>query len=134
MTSLRGHERNEFPQAVRKEAFRRACLGCCVEGVDNVPGVPQCETCGKVIRAGNLVFEHDRADGLGGQPTAKNCKVHCGSCATKKTTEEDNPVMAKADRVLKATYGLKARRGPPMPGSRASGIRKRMNGDVERWT
>lgn len=122
MTSLRNHNRSEFPQAVRKAAFRRACVN----------GEPYCESCGKFIRAGHLIFEHVQADGLGGEPTHENCMVHCSGCAGKKTIEEDNPRMVKADAVLKATYGIKPAKRNPMPGSRASGIRKRFNGRVER--
>lgn len=106
MTSLRGQERQEFPQPVRKKAFARACLQA-PEGVENIPGVPQCENCGAVLRAGGVIYEHDQADGLGGEPTIENCKVHCTVCADVKTHTEDNPRMRKADAVLKSTYGLK---------------------------
>lgn len=78
-----------------------------------------------------MVYEHVQPDGLGGEPTLENCRVHCDVCATRKTVEEDNPRMAKADRVLKANFGLKTK-SRPMPGSRRSGLRKRMDGTVER--
>lgn len=104
--SLRGGKRREFPQAVRKKAFARCCLRA-PDGVENIPGVPQCETCGKELRAGGIIYEHDDPDGLGGEPTIENCKVHCTSCADTKTHTEDNPRMRKADAVLKSTYGLK---------------------------
>lgn len=110
MSSLRGQERREFPQKVRRAAFARACLRCDVEGVENIPGVPQCENCGKEVRAGGFIFEHVDPDGLGGEPTAANCKLHCNPCADVKTLTEDNPRMQKADAVLKATYGLKPAR------------------------
>ena len=101
MTSLRGEERTEFPQSVRKAAFRRCCKG----------GVPYCEGCGTPLspRTG-IIYEHVIPDGLGGENTLDNCKVHCKTCAKIKTTDEDNPRMVKADRVLKATYGLKSKR------------------------
>ena len=113
MTSLRGHKRREFSQAVRKAAFARCCLRCDVPGVENLPGRPQCENCGVELRSGNIVYEHVQADGLGGEPTADNCKVFCLKvCATRKTVEEDNPIMAKADAVLKKAYGLEAKKRP----------------------
>lgn len=99
MTSLRGHDRREFPLSVKKAAFRRCCKD----------GKPHCETCGNEIR-GVTIYEHVVADGLGGEPTLENCKVHCKTCADKKTIEEDNPTMQKADRVLKKTYGLTRKR------------------------
>lgn len=126
MSKLRGFARTEFPLAIKKVAFARAC---------KPDGIPKCEApgCGKPIRAGHLRYEHLLADGLGGEPIAENCGIYCDVCADKKTFSEDNPRMQKADRVLKATFGLK-RKGRPMPGSRASGIRKRMDGTVERRT
>lgn len=123
MSKLRGLARTEFPQAIKKAAFARSC---------KPDGIPKCEAkgCGKVIRAGHLIFEHLQPDGLGGEPTMENIAVYCDVCADKKTLTEDNPRMQKADRVLKATFGMKSK-GRPMPGSRASGLRKRMNGTVE---
>lgn len=103
MTSLRGEERTEFPQAVRKAAFRRCCRGA--------DRLPYCEGCGILLTSGNIVYEHVNPDGLGGEPTLENCKVFCRKiCALKKTVEEDNPRMAKADRVLKGAFGLQAKR------------------------
>ena len=115
--SLRGEIRTEFPQAVRKLAFARCCRQA-PEGVENIPGVPQCENCGIELRSGNIVYEHVQADGLGGKPTIENCKVYClRICATRKTVEEDNPRMAKADAVLKHAYGLEpAKRKIASPG------------------
>ena len=101
MTSLRGHERQEFPQKVRKAAFAR----CCKNGSKS--GVPQCETCGiEVGRRNGLIYEHVQPDGLQGEPTLENCKIHCFNCADTKTHTEDNPRMSKADRVTKKEYGL----------------------------
>ena len=103
--SLRGEKRTEFPQPVRKALFARCCRQCLVEGVENIPGVPQCEGCGNVLRSGGFIYEHDTADGLGGEPTIENGKVHCMVC--KKTKDKvDNAIMAKADRVAKRAYGL----------------------------
>lgn len=107
MTSLRGHERREFPQKVRKLAFAR----CCKNGT--TPGVPQCEKCGIILKPGNIEYEHLVPDGLGGEPTLDNCGVWCrAACSSKKTHTEDNPRMQKADRVLKKNYGLQAKKTP----------------------
>lgn len=100
MTSLRGEERTEFPAKVRKAAFIR----CCQEGTK--PGIPQCETCGAELKAGNIRYEHVQADGLGGEPTLENCKVHCRNCASDKD-KIDNAIMAKADAQLKRAFGLR---------------------------
>lgn len=120
--NLRGQKRREFPASVKRMAFKRCC------GSD---GMPKCETCGILLRAGNIIFEHIQPDGLAGEPTLENCKVHCRACADVKTATQDNPRMAKADRVLRKTYGLSPAKRP-MPGSRASGLKKRMDGRVVR--
>lgn len=100
--SPRGGKRREFSQAVRKAAFKR----CCING--DKPGIPQCENCGNVLVAGNIEYEHLDPDGLGGEPTLENCGVWCARpCSSKKTAEVDVPRMAKADSVLRSTYGLK---------------------------
>jgi 5-methylcytosine-specific restriction endonuclease McrA len=110
MSKLRGLARTEFPLAVRKAAFARACKD----------GKPHCENCGSFIRAGHLRYEHLQPDGLGGEPVLENCGVWCDVCADKKTFTEDNPRMQKADRVLKATYGLRRKRRT-IPGRKFDG-------------
>jgi hypothetical protein len=101
MANLRGIKRTEFPLSVRKKAFARCCRN----------GVPHCEGCGGEIngRTGTI-YEHVEPDGLGGEPTLENCKVHCRTCATIKTVTEDNPRMQKADQVLKKNHGLRPAR------------------------
>jgi hypothetical protein len=56
----------------------------------------------------------------GGGPTLENCKLRCKTCADIKTETEDKPQMAKADRVLKKTYGLRKRRRT-IPGRKFDG-------------
>ena len=122
MSSLRGIKRMEFPLSVRKKAFVRCCRD----------GVRHCEGCGIEINARTgIIHEHVIPAGLGGEPTLDNAKVHCKTCADIKTETEDKPRMAKADRVLKAHHGLK-KKGRPMPGSKASGFEKRLDGSVVR--
>lgn len=100
--SLRGEERQEFSQSVRKLAFARCC---------KPDGIPKCENCGNVLRAGNIEYEHLQPDGLSGEPILENCGVWCAvPCSKKKTFTEDNPRMAKADRILKKNFGLTPKR------------------------
>lgn len=95
---LRGTKRQEFPLSVRKLAMVRCC---------KPDGVPKCETCKTPLgRRTGTIYEHVVPDGLGGEPTLENCKVHCRTCADTKTYTEDNPRMQKADRVFKKEYGL----------------------------
>lgn len=112
--------RKEFSRRVKFLAFKR-CLG--------EDGLPHCERCGIVLTAGNITYDHDQADGLGGEPTLENCKVLCIKiCHKKKTHEHDNPIMQKADRVLKKTYKIATSKSRPILGSKASGWKKPFNG------
>lgn len=120
MTSLRGIARTEFPKSVKAAAFRRCC---------DAKGVPHCENCNIPLSGPNTIFEHVTPDGLGGEPTLANCKVFCRNCASKKTFAQDNPRMQKADRQLKAGYGIK--KPSRFPGSRNSPFKKKLNGRVE---
>lgn len=122
MSNLRGLYRTEFPSSVRKKAFVRCCRD----------GVPYCETCGNMLRGGDIIYEHIKPDGLGGENDLENCKVHCKNCAKVKTIKDDNPRMAKADRQLKASYGLKKKKWRPLAGTKASGLKRKMDGTVVR--
>ncbi len=122
--SLRGEKRREFPQSVRKKAFARCCVNA----------IPYCENCGIELKPGNIEYEHLDADGLGGEPTLENCGVWCrSSCSKKKTFTEDNPRMAKADRVLKKAYGLQpARQKIRSAGFRPAGAQRSASRPLQR--
>jgi 5-methylcytosine-specific restriction protein A len=77
--------RREFSVSVQKKAARRA-NGVCEGG------------CGLGLVNGQYNYDHDIPDGLGGEPTLENCRVLCLTCHRKKTHEQDNPRMQKADR------------------------------------
>ena len=111
--------RSEFSPSVRMKAWDR-CVGKC-----EWPG------CGAKLYPGRFAFDHIIADGLGGSPTLENCQVLCRPHHDEKTFSEDNPRMTKADNQKKAHLGIKAK-SRPMPGSKASGVRKKMNGKVVR--
>lgn len=110
--------RREFPAKVLYEAFKRA------NG--------ECEGCGARLVVGKFQYDHVIADALGGKPTLDNCQVLCTACHGLKTPS-DTTKAAKVKRITrKLVAGIKPRSSRPIPGSKASGIRKRMNGTVER--
>ena len=124
--------RREFGARIKAAALKR-----CMDS----NGVPRCEGikhevgpvhCNIILRAGDTFYDHDTPDGLGGEPTLENCKVLCGVCHDIKTHEHDNPRMTKADNQRKAHFGIKARKGRPLPGTKASGVKKKFDGSVER--
>jgi len=116
--------RKEFGSRVKFAALKRAT---------NDNGEVHCENkkCGRLLTGPgtHYDFDHDRADGLGGDNTIENCVVLCSQCHKEKTHKHDRPIMAKADRVKKKTYGIK-RSGPKLPFGRGSGLKKKINGQV----
>ena len=110
MSRLRNIERIELPISVRKKA--RVCY--CHDGV------PHCEGCGIEINARTGIVEHVISADLSGELTIENAKVQWKTCAGIKTETEDKPHMAKADRVIKRSYGLRKRRRT-MPGRKSDG-------------
>lgn len=95
-----------------------------------------CQECGKQIRAGDgPEYDHDKPAFYGGGNELANCRVLCRPCHSLKTRSYNSVEMPKSRRLIRKGGGLrgKALKGRPMPGTRASGVRKRMNGDVERY-
>jgi 5-methylcytosine-specific restriction enzyme A len=112
-------KRREFPVRIKLAAFQR-CGG-------------YCEACDAKLFPGRYAFDHRNPDALTGTPILENCAVLCRPCHADKTAM-DMASIAKAKRRQAKHLGIKrAPKGPPLPGTRASGIRKRMSGAVEKW-
>lgn len=109
--------RREFPSKVKAAAFERA------NG--------HCEECGAFLMPGRFRYDHVLPDYLGGEPVLENCKVQCVTCDAPKTAA-DQTRIAKTKRQHLAHIGAKARKGSPMPGSKASGLSKKFSGEVVR--
>jgi 5-methylcytosine-specific restriction endonuclease McrA len=110
--------RREFPKSVRVAAFERACR--------------KCECCTAPLYPGNYEYDHIKADGFNGEPTLINCRVLCKSCHKTKTTREDGPRFTKSNRQRAGHIGAKTQKGRPMMGTKASGWKKKMSGEVVR--
>ena len=114
-------KRNEFSNKTKLDAWTRA------KG--------RCEECGVKIVSG-AEYDHRIACGLdcdGGDNSLDNCVVLCGPCHSVKTAKTDIPRIAKTKRLMKRAAGIRKTQSRPLPGTRESGVRKRMNGQVERW-
>jgi len=85
--------RREFPKQVKRDAFLRA------NGF--------CEGCPAKLSVGKFHYDHDIADGLGGEPTLNNCKVLCHTCHGVKTRSHDIPMIAKTKRISDRAKGIK---------------------------
>jgi 5-methylcytosine-specific restriction enzyme A len=93
----------------------------------------RCAICGRKIGAGERwECDHIVALANGGENRESNLRVLCCNCHKIKT-RGDVAEKAKIARIRDKHLGIRPHQSRPMPGSRASGIRKRMNGIVEHW-
>lgn len=118
--------RREFSRTVRAQALLRAQM--CCEGI-----LDSGERCNANLKLKPFEFDHNNPDGLTGEPTLGNCIVTCIPCHRAKT-KRDVGAIAKAKRVEAKHLGITRPKSRPMPGTKASGFRKRMDGRVERRT
>lgn len=89
--------------------------------------------CNRKIAPGeHWICDHRTALINGGQNREANLQPICDWCDKNSKTPADVAEKSKTARVRNRHLGIK-RAGRPIPGSRASGIRRRMNGTVERW-
>ena len=108
--------RREFPTKVKVAAFDRA------KG--------NCEKCTARLFVGKFAYDHRIPDALGGEPTLENCTVLCLVCHGEKTAGIDQPTIAKVRHVRAKHIGARTSR-TPMPGSRNSRWKRKMDGTVE---
>lgn len=92
-----------------------------------------CHICGGKIQPGEgWDRSHVIPLALGGADDATNEDVAHRKCHRDLTAAVDVPNIAKAKRREAAHLGIRKPKGRPMPGSRASGLRKKMDGSVVR--
>jgi 5-methylcytosine-specific restriction endonuclease McrA len=110
----------KIPQKVRVRVFDRHSGMCHING--------------RRIRAGER-WECDHVIALcnGGQHRESNLAPALTDTHKIKTAA-DVAEKAKVYRKRAAHLGIKTRKGRPMPGSRASGLKRRMDGTVEKRT
>ena len=112
--------RKEFSKKTKLERFK-FCGG-------------KCEACDvKLTPATGIEYDHDKPAAFQGDNSFSNCRCYCRNCHGTKTGKEDIPAIAKSNRTRAKYVGIKRHSSRPIPGSKASGVRKRMNGRVEKW-
>ena len=110
--------RREFSAKVKQAAFERSG--------------GYCESCTAPLSPGHIHYDHVIPDALGGDPTLDNCACICSACHGRKTSKSDVPRIAKMKRQRSQHIGAKSKSGPPLPGSRRSGWKRKMDGAIER--
>lgn len=92
----------------------------------------RCQQCTRAIRVGEVWnADHVKALANGGEHREGNLRVLCDWCHKMKT-RADVAEKALVYRTRKKFLGQTKPRGRPLPGTKASGWRKRMNGTIER--
>jgi 5-methylcytosine-specific restriction enzyme A len=107
----------------KRTAIQRAAIFDQHEGI--------CHLCGGKIDGAREAWEleHLVAHALNGDDSDENLRPAHVACHKAKT-KEDVARIAKAKRVHAKHIGAKPRSKNPLPGSKGSGMRKRMDGSV----
>jgi 5-methylcytosine-specific restriction endonuclease McrA len=90
----------------------------------------KCADCEREISPGTgPEYDHAIPCELGGDNSLGNCVVLCIACHKAKTAKLDMPAIVKTRSVQAGYVNAKTRRNP-LPGSKGSGFRKKMDGTV----
>lgn len=91
-----------------------------------------CALCGiKTGGAAGLEWDHVLPLKMGGDDELANLQPLCRGCHKTKT-KRDQGHIAKAKRMQRRSAGIKRTAKRLIPGSKGSGLRKRMNGETIR--
>ena len=119
VTEWRGKTDDSAIPGLVKDRTLRAAGDCCVRCHRKVGGKLRPE------------FDHATPLILGGQNRESNLQLLCNECHGAKT-KLDVKLKAKVARTRLKTLGITRKTGRPMPGSKASGLKRKMNGEVVR--
>jgi 5-methylcytosine-specific restriction endonuclease McrA len=109
--------RREFPKHVKLATWQRA------DG--------HCEKCTTKCYPGHFEYHHIKEDTFNGEPTLENCQLLCIACHSK-ITRKRAAAIAKSNRIRNREIGIKKNIARPLPGTRASGWKHKMDGTWER--
>ena len=92
-----------------------------------------CAACTQKIEAGKAWdIDHILPLAMGGTNAPENLQVLCRPCHRSKTTQSDIPRIAKTKRLKAQHLGARAPSTHPIPGSRRSPWKRKMDGSVVR--
>jgi hypothetical protein len=126
--------RAEFDKPTKRAALKRSGGQCEAGTVAPAEwyGLDAGTRCYALLSYG-VEFDHIDLDANSRDNSLGNCAAVCKRCHSFKTRNRDIPLAAKTVRQRDKHAGIKTGSTRALPGTRASGIRKRMNGTVERW-
>jgi len=127
-SALKYNRRNEFTPATKRLAHERSRGICECHRIPNWPY----PICSLPLGTGNTFYDHIDPDYFCRCNELDNCAVLTKTCNALKTSSIDQPAIAKVKRISDRARGIvRAPKGRPLPGTRASGIKLRMNGRPE---
>ena len=92
-----------------------------------------CSDCTRKIEAGNAWdIDHILPLAMGGTNATENLQILCRPCHRSKTTQSDIPRIAKTKRLKARHLGARAPSARPIPGSRRSPWKRKLDGSVVR--
>ena len=126
------HSRRNFTSETKRLAVIRSggICECHLLAKAGVPGF-MLDGCGLSIGVGNCFFEHVNTSWHSGDNSLDNAAVLTRTCWRNKTRTYDLPKIAKTKRQQNMRFGIKSDSGQPIPGSKRSVFRKKVNGTVE---
>lgn len=119
--------RAEFSKQTKRDALRRS--GGLCEALGAMYGLAAAQRCNAPLSHG-VEFDHIVLDANSKDNSLENCAAVCIKCHRWKTAKHDTPMAAKTVRMGDRHNGIATRSSNPMPGSRASKWRRKMNGEV----
>ena len=95
----------------------------------------RCHRCGRKIMGGEKWYdEHVHSLGTGGTNAWANRDITCVNCFPEKNAEDAKKVAKGKDVAVACIIppSQRQKKGRPIPGSKRSGLKKKMNGEVVR--
>ena len=124
--------RREFSSVTKRLAWARANGRC--EGIIHDPfcnNEPYNYRCNAPIDLGEFHYDHIDPDWFSKDNELENCQVLCKQCHDAKT-KRDVKNIAKSKRIQAKRIKARKPRARPMPGTKRSGWKRRIDGTVER--
>jgi hypothetical protein len=87
--------------------------------------------CNRVLRTGDINYDHISADAISRDNSLENCAVLCRACHGIKTREHDIPAIAQDRRVADLARGIKDSWRKRLPGGKDSPFKLKIGGGVE---
>lgn len=116
------HRRNNFTKETKRLAFERSNGICECHLIPHVFKV----ACGCKLTDGNTFYEHIDPDAISGRNDLDNAAALTKTCWSFKTNSYDKRVIAKSNRTLDRSRGIRGAQFNPLPGTKASGIKMPM--------